>query len=110
VRYSLWSRNDDFPLIKIGAALWRPARIIPRNACDRASKLGARQRARVAPRLTGASDDADYLNTISPQKARGRPTRRWPATFRHFRHSRRCAAGISASAIEVSAGTFRTFR
>jgi hypothetical protein len=56
------------------------------------SKLGARQ-------SPGASDDADYLSSISPQKGRGRPTHRWPATFRHFRHSRRGAAGISAGAI-----------
>jgi hypothetical protein len=40
----------------------------------------------------------------------GRPTRRWEVTLRYFRHSRRCAAGSSAGAMEVSAGTFRTFR
>src|SRR5260370_33340387 len=28
------------------------------------SKLGARQRARVTPRLSGASSDADYLSSI----------------------------------------------
>jgi hypothetical protein len=57
--------------------------------------------------LAGASDHADYLSTISPHKARGRPTRRWPQIFRYFR---RCAAGISVGAIEVSAGTFRYSR
>jgi hypothetical protein len=63
-----------------------------------------------ARRSTGAADDADYLSTISPQNGRGRPTRRWPTTFRHFRHSRRCAAATFAGATEVSAGTFRYFR
>jgi hypothetical protein len=48
--------------------------------------------ARVIPRLPGASDRADDLSSISPQGARGRPTGRWPATFRYFR---RCAVSPS---------------